>query len=493
MALPPSLRVGTPEAMVKEAQLAAATQWEHIQSAAAATLAAVTAKTDEEAAARRSVEVQLRGEMVLLEKERLMLIKEAHELRESVNVGPLTNHPQVIFQDVVAAGQEVRSKIDAATAEQLAADVAAALKKLTPLPQQSDSISMSKETALTAEASLVGVQKRLKEVLQELEARVRLENTRMRLALQQTDEAIRTELAQNAEQQLTSQKMQLKEYMDAQSHAMIEAARAAIKQRNYTYSKYLSDLFDEASQRAIEYANVSARLLAAEEALKLNSALESTRSELAGKYSLDANTRIQLAEDLNLRLKVLSDVLVQGEEATNPSRSMQVVSVAVDTALQRLGKDELIGDDLTLVAASSDPVVQQAVASIPNREPLATKDKLLAEFECNLPAARRALLVPPGSGFVGEAYGTVRALTLMSFSDTELPDVTSSPESRLRRARVLLHRGDVAGSVEEVGRLPANMTGALNKFIVDAKQRLVVEQALRLIRAHALTNLASLS
>ena len=46
---------------------------------------------------------------------------------------------------------------------------------------------------------------------------------------------------------------------------------------------------------------------------------------------------------------------------------------------------------------------------------------------------------------------------------------------------------------KQVGRLPVNATGALKSFIVNAKERLVVEQGLRLIRAHAHTSLASLA
>ncbi len=123
---------------------------------------------------------------------------------------------------------------------------------------------------------------------------------------------------------------------------------------------------------------------------------------------------------------------------------------------------------------------------------LPTKDKLLADFERNLGNARRALLVPPGSGVFGETIASVRALTLGALTDTELPEVTT-PESRLRRARVKLQRGDIAGSVDEIGQLPAKAHQALGPYVAGAKQRLVAEQALRLIRAHITTDLASLA
>ena len=86
----------------------------------------------------------------------------------------------------------------------------------------------------------------------------------------------------------------------------------------------------------------------------------------------------------------------------------------------------------------------------------------------------------------------MRALTLGALTDTELPEVTT-PESRLRRARVFLQRGDIAGSVDEIGQLPAKAHQALGPYVAEAKQRLVAEQALRLIRAHVTTDLASLA
>lgn len=402
--------------------------------------------------------------------------------------------PAVIFQEVVAGGQQLQAKLDTATADLLAAKVAGALRDMRPLPTQAGSIDLGRETALAADARLAAVQKRIRDVLFELEARGRMEGTRLRETIAQTEEAVKADLKRQADAQLISQQEQLQVHMEEQMQAVMMAAKDAVKKRNHAYNSYLSALFDETSQRAQEYGAVHARVLAAEEALKRKSALEGARSELAGKYALDANSRIQQAEDLNLRLNILEGVLEDGAGHTQRSRSLQLLSVAVEAALHRLSRDEQITDDLQIVASSSDPVVQVVMRPLAAKrgETLPTKDQLLADFERNLGNARRALLVPPGSGVLGETLASIRALTLGALTDTELPEVTT-PESRLRRARVLLQRGDVAASVAEIGQLPAKATQALDGYVTPAKERLLVEQSLRVIRAHVTSNLASLA
>ena len=263
MALPAALASGTPEKMLQEAKAAAEQQWEQIQAAAAATLARARAAKEVDAAARRKVEEELRAEMGLLEKERGMLAEEALALREALraSVAP-EEQPQVIFQEVVAPWQQIRHKLDDAAAESLAAKVASALRTQAPQAKQYDPIDLSKEGALASGAELAAVQKRVKEVLMELDARVRVENSRLRDAIRQTEEAIKADLAQMADKQLQAQQVQLKEYMDAQTQAMAQAASTAVKKRNQTYTAYLSELFDAASNRAEEFAAISARLLA---------------------------------------------------------------------------------------------------------------------------------------------------------------------------------------------------------------------------------------
>ena len=99
--------------------------------------------------------------------------------------------------------------------------------------------------------------------------------------------------------------------------------------------------------------------------------------------------------------------------------------------------------------------------------------------------------MPAGSGVAGQLYASVRALGLRTLSDTELPEATTD-ESRLRRARVLLLRGDVGAAVDELAGLPAGAVQALQGFTAKANDRLVVEQSLRMLRAHLLTSLVSL-
>ena len=119
------------------------------------------------------------------------------------------------------------------------------------------------------------------------------------------------------------------------------------------HQPYLGALFDDASQRAEEFAAVSARFLAAEEALKRDSALDDFRAELFGKYALQANTRIEQTQDLELRLQVLEQVLQAGAQPIKHSRDLQQLFVAAESAWQRLNSDERISQVNTCVSLSN--------------------------------------------------------------------------------------------------------------------------------------------
>ena len=501
MALPASLAAPPSDALLADAKAAAEQQWAHIQAAAAAALAATRADRAAETEARRQVEEELRKEIGLLEKERQLLEQEIATLLASADGGGGAHkeQPQVVFQEVVAAGQEWRDKLDVAMAESVAAKVAAALKALpeAPISAVAARVDAGEPALASADVPLEVVQKRIKEVLQEIEARTKLENIRLRDAVQQTREAVKAELAEAKEKELAAHQRKLKQHMDEQIEAVKQAAAASIKKRQGQYADYLRALFDEASQRAQEYAETNARLAAAGEALQRESALEDARRELASAYALQANQRIEEAEDLNLRVGVLGKVLEDGARVVNHSRELQHLSVAVDAAIEQVRRDESFAADMGVIASSSDPVAQSVVRALGPRlgkleaEPLPSKDALVDEFERSVSAARRALLVPAGSGVAGQLYASVRALGLRTLSDTELPEATTD-ESRLRRARVLLLRGDVGAAVDELAGLPAGAVQALQGFTAKANDRLVVEQSLRMLRAHLLTSLVSL-
>ena len=501
MALPASLAAPPSDALLADAKAAAEEQWAHIQAAAAAALAATRADGAAATEARRQVEEELRKEIGLLEKERQLLEQEIATLLASADGGGGAHkeQPQVVFQEVVAAGQEWRDKLDVAMAESVAAKVAAALKALpeAPISAAAARVGAGEPALASADVPLEVVQKRIKEVLQEIDARTKLENIRLRDAVQQTREAVKAELAAAAEKELAVHQRTLKQHMDEQIEAVQQAAAASIKKRQGQYADYLRALFDEASQRGQEYAETNARLVAAGEALQRESALEDARKELASAYALQANQRIEEAEDLNLRVGVLGKVLEDGARVVNHSRAVQHLSVAVDAALEQVRRDESFAADMGVIASSPDPVAQSVVQALGPRlgkleaEPLPSKDALVDEFERSVGAARRALLVPAGSGVAGQLYASVRALGLRTLSDTELPEATTD-ESRLRRARVLLIRGDVGAAVDELAGLPAAAVQALQGFTAKANDRLVVEQSLRMLRAHLLTSLVSL-
>jgi len=65
-----------------------------------------------------------------------------------------------------------------------------------------------------------------------------VENTRLREAMRQTEEALKADLSKMSEKQLQAQQMQLKEYMDTQTQAMAQAAFSKVPAIVTLHSKY---------------------------------------------------------------------------------------------------------------------------------------------------------------------------------------------------------------------------------------------------------------
>jgi hypothetical protein len=232
-------------------------------------------------------------------------------------------------------------------------------------------------------------------------------------------------------------------------------------------------------------------------------ALEHTQAmdTLTGHYST-------LLDDLSAKVTQLSHALDQHNRRRYQSEALQRMSVALVDAERRVDRgDTLIAPwtDLQLIA-HVDPVLKAALATVPEHVVsggTAPVMHLQRRFEAVEEAARTAAYLPPEPSLtahlLARLFGTV---TLKEKSLVAVPavdggfDMDKVDESffkgieydhaRLARAGFFLRRGQVAEVVRELDAIRNPHTkAACHGFLLQAKDRLVAEQALALVRAHA--------
>lgn len=162
-----------------------------LDAAAKAYVAQAEAKAAEAAQRRKEVEAKLKKELGQLEAINAKLQAENDEMRKAKEAGKdaAAMPPQVVFQES-RLSSEVRDKIDDMVANKTAERIA----QLLATPASGDEathsktasigergLDRSKEAVLGAGATVDAAQKRIMELLIELEGRTRLEGIRLRL------------------------------------------------------------------------------------------------------------------------------------------------------------------------------------------------------------------------------------------------------------------------------------------------------------------------
>jgi len=154
----------------------------------------------------------------------------------------------------------------------------------------------------------------------------------------------------------------------------------------------------------------------------------------------------------------------------------------------------------------SDPVVRAALATVPAAvvsQGAAPVTHLKARFSAVESAARKAAYISPASSFTSHVLASVfGAVTLKESDLVTVPASVAVPadsnpaaaytteiprdHARLSRATYFVQRGELAqavGELEAIGGLHSRK--ACDGFIAEAKERLVLDQAVAVLRAHA--------
>mmetsp|Transcript_22308 Transcript_22308/g.43392 ORF Transcript_22308/g.43392 Transcript_22308/m.43392 type:complete len:528 (+) Transcript_22308:3-1586(+) len=451
----------------------------------------------------QELEARLASNLASLEQERDTLKTQNDTLRSSLDRRPpAPAQPQVVFQEMKLS-DEVREGMQALEADTTAHRVLELLQeKAGGVAPGADTKSFmsgvigrfgldeSKEKALSADCSIQDAQKRVKELLVELESRTRLECARLREAVRQARDAAKIEMMTMAAQQLAQQEKELQRIMELQVREIRSKAVQSMRERDALYDDRSRQEWGLVNDRAKSFADNTVRMH------KLRTELEG--EELLRKEREAAFSALtESEEETNQRVRRERDalMLVQGAlqdysstaHASERLHALALSALSVGSALDSRAPfaDELLA--MRKCATLGDAVVQAAVSSIPERaakEGIATLEELRMRFSTVCSEARRRMLVPEGGGMLSEMIGSARASIQSDFKDEAMPKEGLGAENLLRRAQYLVDRGDIGGALDQLAHLEGRPAQAVSGWVDAARQRLIVMQAVRLVRAH---------
>lgn len=288
------------------------------------------------------------------------------------------------------------------------------------------------------------------------------------------DEKQRAELA--IEQALNVQNGRFEAVMKRQKQRMESGVQAQVAKETAAIKAQCQEELKSAiaSERATAQANEQELA----ETLEIN---------LTRKAVNEAEGRIQEIRNMQLSIQALSQVVADDAQYKKASHQVHRVSQAVFAISNRLDnaapfKAELA--DLRQIA-TEDPVIAAAVEYMPaaaSQRGVKTLAQLQDAFATLAPQTRRAALMPEDSGPLW-----IPLVYLFDFVKFQPKGMVSgsSCEEILARTEAYLHSGNLAGAVKEVSVLEGLPGTVLLDWKGAAMERLQVEQALTVVKAHS--------
>lgn len=209
------------------------------------------------------------------------------------------------------------------------------------------------------------------------------------------------------------------------------------------------------------------------------------------EYTSKMEQKVQKLEALAKTVSDLELALHSSTVYKSGSRQAHRMSAAALALIDKLESSEPAGAAVAALesVSESNPVINAAIGALPDTvasSGVATLQELQTTFEENVhPKCRQAAMIPEGQG------GLEGQLMGMIFSSLRFPPGPddAAPESQkddaeyvLARARRHVQLGELEQAVQEMGKLKGQASFTARDWTDQAKARVAVEQALKVIR-----------
>lgn len=208
-------------------------------------------------------------------------------------------------------------------------------------------------------------------------------------------------------------------------------------------------------------------------------------------YANKLEQKIQKLDALTKKISDLEFQLQSSEAYKSGSLQAHRMSAAALSLIDKLESSEPAGSAVAtlLAVADNNPVVDAALGALPDSVSstgVSTLQELQTYFEEKIhPKCRQAAMIPKGqSGLEGQMMGMLFSkLRIAPGPDDAAPEsLKDDAEYVLARARRHVQLGELERAVEEMEKLKGQASLTASDWTMEAKARVAVEQALKVIR-----------
>ncbi len=233
------------------------------------------------------------------------------------------------------------------------------------------------------------------------------------------------------------------------------------------------------------------RDVAAELALQdkeLERAIEREEKRLRAEARRESRKRMELLTDLYEEIEAAEQLMgslsLRVATSAKAYEASQLAAKARDSLRMHAPFGKASPKALLTLRENEDPIVREVAEAVPTQvleRGVATDEYLLSEFDKCAKKALRLALVKTDKGLLGMVGSVLGVLVRPAEGMVEGDDA----DAVLARARVFLQHDETGAALEQIAQLKAGPREACEEFVDLATERLIVDNAVQLIEAHA--------
>lgn len=364
-----------------------------------------------------------------------------------------------------------------------------ATKSSLVLRQEIESLLLKNIHTMDADA----LRLRVTQLATELFERLAWENVRLNHALRQVEEDLNTRYESLMAKQRTELEFEVTRLLFKREKELTESSAESVKALEEKYQDQLQAAIK--AQAEGFQATLTAELKAQQERMQNEIEIE-VNALVAGLRKQQTEELLALQpkiEQLSTQLQAyhkLLDGLGNEIEATFNTHAVSTAILTLESALSQPNRSkQVIALNFEQVKrlCSDDDLVVAVLNALPTRvktQGALTLSELQVRFQVMRDEARKAALAPENAPkILGQMIGTI--LATMSFVPSGYI-AGNGPEETLARAAYFLDRGKLKESVAELQTLKGYVKVVTADWIQSAEDRLVVNQAIRTLKAESI-------
>lgn len=383
--------------------------------------------------------------------------------------------------------QEISKKIKRLQTEKMTIDVSTQVSE--EVEKEVHTFGEAMEKSLLTDIHSIDASElrvRLIQMVSELKNRTELESFRLADAIRKVEEEASAKNTARIQEQSELHESVLKKKLQMQEEAFNAQTASAIEGLRQKYTTTMTDALQEQKTKLHEEytENMTTQIRAIE--TQLQSELSAQVNELKQVHETEREERLKVLEDFRLQLKALNTVLDSRSVYEAFSHQVHKVSVAALALSNCIESSNPLHNELTALhhAGRGDDLIEAVLETIPTtvaNQGAPTTAQLFNRFKTVHKLGRQAAMVPKESGMMGHLAGKVLATVTIA---PKGPIEGTDAEAIFSRTAHFLEAGDLESAVKEMDTLTDYPAEVANDWIVEAKSRLLLEQAAKVIKAH---------